>query len=69
MTQQWYLGAGGQQRGPFDASGLLAEVSSGAMTAETLVWRAGMAQWLPARQVPEVAGLLGSVPPPLPPQA
>jgi membrane protease subunit (stomatin/prohibitin family) len=66
QTQQWYLGVGGQQQGPFDQAGLAAQVSGGALTPATLVWRAGMAQWTPAQQVPELAGLFGAVPPPLP---
>ena len=69
VSAQWYVGAGGQQRGPFDSNGLRSLVPSGELTASTLVWRAGMAQWLPAAQVPEVANLIGGVPPPLPPQS
>jgi membrane protease subunit (stomatin/prohibitin family) len=65
---QWYLGVGGQQQGPYDLAGLAAQVSAGTLTATTLVWRAGMTQWIQAQQVPEVAQILGSTPPPLPPQ-
>jgi membrane protease subunit (stomatin/prohibitin family) len=67
--EQWFLGVGGQQLGPFDAAGLAAQVRGGTLTAATLVWRAGMAQWTPAAQVPEVAQLIGATPPPLPPQS
>jgi membrane protease subunit (stomatin/prohibitin family) len=63
--QQWYLGVGGQQRGPFDLAELAAQVASGALTPTTLVWTAGMAQWVPAQQVPELAPVFGG-PPPLP---
>jgi membrane protease subunit (stomatin/prohibitin family) len=64
---QWYIGVGGQQRGPFDLAGLAAQVSSGTLTATTLVWKAGMGQWTPAQQVPELASVFASTPPPLPP--
>ncbi|HEX2806433.1 MAG TPA: SPFH domain-containing protein [Kineosporiaceae bacterium] len=67
LPAAWYLGVGGQQQGPFDAAGLAAAARSGTLTASTLVWRAGMAAWTPAAQVPEVSEVLGSVPPPLPP--
>jgi membrane protease subunit (stomatin/prohibitin family) len=67
--QQWYLGVGGQQQGPYDLGALAGQVSAGALTPSTLVWRTGMAQWVPAQQVPELAQLFGSVPPPLPPQS
>jgi membrane protease subunit (stomatin/prohibitin family) len=65
---QWYLGAGGQRLGPFGADALAAQVQGGTLTPATLVWKNGMAQWIPAGQVPELAPILGSVPPPLPPQ-
>lgn len=63
----WYAGIGGAQAGPFDAAGLQAQVSSGALTRETLVWKNGMAAWTPAGQVGELANLFASMPPPLPP--
>lgn len=68
-TDQWYLGAGGQQLGPFDHGALAAQVADGTLTPATLVWKSGMPGWLPAAQVPELAALLGNTPPPLPPQA
>jgi membrane protease subunit (stomatin/prohibitin family) len=66
---QWYVGIGGQQQGPFDLNGLAGQVSGGAMTRSSLVWKNGMAGWVPAGEVPELAQLFGSVPPPLPPQS
>jgi membrane protease subunit (stomatin/prohibitin family) len=66
--QQWYMGVGGQQQGPLDQQGLAAAVAAGTLRPDTLVWRAGMAQWTAASQVPEVAQVLSSAPPPLPPQ-
>jgi membrane protease subunit (stomatin/prohibitin family) len=67
VPDQWFLGAGGQQLGPFDLAGLAAQLGGGTLTRATLVWRAGMAQWTPAQQVPELAQLFASTPPPLPP--
>jgi membrane protease subunit (stomatin/prohibitin family) len=65
---QWYIGVDGQRQGPFDLGGLAEQVGEGTLTAETLVWRAGMGQWQPAGQVGELASVLASVPPPLPPR-
>jgi membrane protease subunit (stomatin/prohibitin family) len=62
---QWYLGVGGQQRGPYTFGDLAGQLAGGALTADTLVWKAGMAQWTAAGQVPELAPLLAG-PPPLP---
>lgn len=59
-TTQWYLGENGQQVGPLSP----AEVAGRpGVTADTLVWKAGMAQWTRLGDVPELAG---STPPPLP---
>jgi membrane protease subunit (stomatin/prohibitin family) len=66
---QWYAGIGGQQQGPFDLNALAAQVRGGAITPATLVWKQGLSQWVPAQQVPELAEIFGSVPPPLPPQS
>jgi membrane protease subunit (stomatin/prohibitin family) len=65
---QWYLGVNGQQLGPFDEAGLRAQASSGALNTQTLVWKAGMPGWVSASQTPDVAKILVSVPPPLPPK-
>ncbi|WP_436798914.1 SPFH domain-containing protein [Micromonospora aurantiaca (nom. illeg.)] len=65
---QWYVGIGGQRQGPYDLGTLAEQANAGALGADTLVWRTGMAQWQPAGQVPELASVLASVPPPLPPQ-
>ncbi|MFC3896490.1 SPFH domain-containing protein [Lentzea rhizosphaerae] len=67
--EQWFIGAGGRQLGPFDRGQLVQQVSGGALDRDTLVWKAGMPQWTPAGQVPEVAQLFAAIPPPLPPQA
>jgi len=59
---QWYFALGGQRVGPLSQADLMARVQAGEVTAETLVWRAGMANWTPAAQMPELAPLLSSPP-------
>jgi membrane protease subunit (stomatin/prohibitin family) len=66
LPGQWFVGADGQKRGPFDLDALRAQAGSGALSADTLVWKSGMSGWLPAGQVPEVAAILATTPPPLP---
>ncbi|MGH8880795.1 MAG: SPFH domain-containing protein, partial [Stackebrandtia sp.] len=66
-TAAWYIGVAGQQQGPFDIAGLSAAATDGRLTARTLVWKAQMAQWTPAGEVPELASVLSATPPPLPP--
>ncbi|WP_345635725.1 SPFH domain-containing protein [Rugosimonospora acidiphila] len=61
-SEQWFVGVGTERQGPFDVSALASR-----LTPTTLVWKAGMAQWAQAQQVPELAELLRNTPPPLPP--
>ncbi|MER5743213.1 SPFH domain-containing protein [Streptomyces sp. NPDC002225] len=68
VAEQWFLGVDGTQQGPYDRAALAGLVSAGTLTRTALVWREGMSGWLPAGQVPDIGGLFGAVPPPLPPQ-
>lgn len=63
----FFVALGGKQSGPFDLSALAGYVGNGSLTRSTLVWRQGMANWAPAETVPELQGLFGAAPPPLPP--
>ena len=66
---EWFIGANGQQLGPFDAVGLGAQAKAGTLTRDTLVWKNGMAGWTAAGQVAELGNVFAAVPPPLPPHA
>ncbi|MGB3494480.1 MAG: SPFH domain-containing protein [Elainellaceae cyanobacterium] len=59
---QWYLSRGGQNFGPFPAD----QLPQNGLTPNTFVWRNGMAGWLAASQVPDLAYLFNA-PPPAPP--
>jgi len=63
---QFFAAIGGQQAGPFTAAQLQERIAAGEVARETLVWTEGMANWSPAREVPDVARMFGSTPPPLP---
>ena len=66
-TYPFFLAINGQQAGPFEFGLLRSKVGSGELKPETLVWRAGMGAWAPAKDVPELAGILaGGAPPPMP---
>jgi membrane protease subunit (stomatin/prohibitin family) len=65
----FHLAVGQQQTGPFDLAGLQQQLASGNLTRSSLVWKAGMAQWARAGDVPELAALFSSTPPPVPPAA
>lgn len=62
----FFLAIDGRQAGPFEPALLRAKIAAGELRPETLVWKAGMANWAQAKDVPEVAALFGSAPPPVP---
>ena len=73
---QYMLAINGMQQGPFDMQTLAQLVQTGQLTAQTLVWTAGMANWAPAGTVAQLAPLFatptappipgGMTPPPIP---
>jgi membrane protease subunit (stomatin/prohibitin family) len=65
----FHVAVNGQQTGPFDLAGLQQQVAAGQLTRASLVWKAGMAQWAKAGELPELASLFAAVPPPVPPAA
>lgn len=65
---QWYSEKQGQRIGPMPRAELATMATRGELNATTLVWREGLEDWKQAGQVPELADVLRSVPPPLPPQ-
>jgi phage shock protein PspC (stress-responsive transcriptional regulator) len=67
-SEQWYYARSGQKFGPVDGLGLKQLAASGDIAVSDLVWRDGMAGWVPAGKVqglfPE--GVAAACPPPLP---
>ncbi|MFZ2874757.1 MAG: GYF domain-containing protein [Phycisphaerales bacterium] len=66
----WFFEENDTPQGPVPQAALPGFVAVGRINAETLVWTAGMADWLPARNVPFFAGLFApavSQTPPAPP--
>lgn len=63
----FHVAMAGAQTGPYDISTLKAQVSDGKLTRDSLVWKAGMAQWAKAEEVAELHVLFADRPPPIPP--
>jgi hypothetical protein len=63
----FHIAVNGAQTGPFDMAALQSQAASGQLKRDSLVWRAGMAQWVKAGEVSELAPLFANVPPPVPP--
>ena len=50
----WYFAQGDTEQGPLTESRIRSLASSGTLRRDDLVWREGMKQWVPARDVPEL---------------
>ena len=57
---EWYYAVDGERQGPLTMTGLLALVEAGTISAETLVWKPGFENWLPASSVEDIASHLSS---------
>ena len=55
-------------RHQYDLQALTQYIQGGQITRDTLVWKAGMAQWAKAGDCPELQQLFNATPPPPPPQ-
>ena len=62
-TAAFHVAVNGQATGPFDVSVLAPMATSGQLTAESLVWKSGMAQWAKAGTVDELKNLFSAMPP------
>jgi membrane protease subunit (stomatin/prohibitin family) len=63
----FHVAVNGQQAGPFDMIALQSQATSGGLKRDSLVWKAGMAQWMKAGEVAELSSLFANLPPPVPP--
>lgn len=58
---QWYYAAGQEQKGPVSTEELLELARTGAVTASTLIWKEGMAEWKNVREVAAGEAALASI--------
>jgi uncharacterized protein (TIGR00266 family) len=72
--QEWFMAIGGHQVGPVTRDDVVTNLRNGTVDGNTLVFKAGMSNWTPLRDVPELAAFLtgsavagGAAPPPLVP--
>jgi GYF domain 2 len=61
-NRSWFFAAKGQQQGPYPEAQLRALIVKGAVTADTLVWSEGMADWQKAGNIPGLfSGVSGAL--------
>ncbi len=65
-ARAWHFAQNGESTGPFSDAQLLDAIRSGSLGRDMLVWCAGMANWMEAARVPELAQHFPAEPPPLP---
>ncbi len=65
-NHQYYVAINGQQNGPLDYNAVVGLIQNKSISAESLIWRAGLANWEKIQNQSEFASTL-SCPPPLPP--
>jgi hypothetical protein len=56
----WYYTIDGRQLGPLDDAALDQSVAEGVITPDTFVWKEGLAQWTPLRQVERHAAVVST---------
>lgn len=61
--ETYHVAVNGQATGPFDISVLAHMISLGQFTADSLVWKSGMAQWKKAGEMGELKSLFPTMPP------
>ena len=56
--QQWYMAIGGHQVGPVTQDDVVTNLRNGTIDGHTLVFTAGMSNWTPLKDVPQLAAFL-----------
>ena len=65
-TVSYHVVINGQAAGPFDLSMLTQMAANGQLTADSLVWKPGMAQWQPAGNLEDLRSLFRQISPTVP---
>jgi hypothetical protein len=55
----WFAAVRGERMGPLTIDQIAQLVRKGTVHSQTNMWKKGMAQWLPAAQIPELASFFG----------
>ena len=65
-TVSYHVAINGRATGPYDINALIQMASNGQFTVDSLVWKAGMVEWIKAREIEELKGLFTNSIPPIP---
>ena len=59
LIMEYYILINGSKQGPFSID----ELRSKEISRNSMIWKIGQSQWLPANQIPELSNLLNEIPP------
>lgn len=62
----YHVAVNGQATGPYDINALIQMASNGQFTVNSLGWKAGIVEWIKAREIEELKGLFTDSIPPIP---
>lgn len=65
-STQYYVGIDGQSIGPISYSQIQQFIASGKITKESLIWKAGLDNWIKITKDAELSNLFANTPPPFP---
>jgi uncharacterized protein (TIGR00266 family) len=65
--EQWYMAIGGHQVGPVSQDDVVTSLRNGTIDGNTLVFTAGLSNWTPLKDVPQLSAFLGGGRPQAPP--
>lgn len=57
---EWHIVVDGEQQGPYTTEQIKEYITTGSLALETLVWRDGFDDWIPAREVRDFADAVGT---------
>ncbi|MGE3262600.1 MAG: GYF domain-containing protein [Bacteriovoracia bacterium] len=60
----WFIYLTDHHEGPFSAQEVAEKAKQGLVNGQTLAWKDGMAEWVPAETIPELASAFGAAPAP-----
>ena len=65
--EQWYMAIGGHQVGPVSQDDVVTSLRNGTIDGNTLVFTAGLSNWTPLKDVPQLSAFAGAGRPQAPP--
>ncbi len=63
----YFVAKDGQSTGPFDLNLIMDGIKSGHIASDALIWKTGLANWVPASTLTELNAAFNTTPPPIPP--